>query len=402
MDPVYIFVVLLVVAVVALVAMLLRRPQLVPVSVAGPAGLDQAALMEAVRNTVDVQVRESTQVLLANASAQGELLHKARADALNADAKNIFDPVSSQMRELRATVTALQTAYEQSRGEAQGINVNLTQRLQELSGITTELHGVLRSNTARGAWGEQQLRNIVELAGMLPYCDFDDQVTVTNDDVRQRPDLMVRLSNSGVIAVDSKVPLAAYLRAQAAKDNDEVYRAELQKHANAVREHVKVLQHKKYWVQFERAPEFVVMFIPGESMLSDALRSDPDLLADAMASRVLVGSPVNLLALLLVVSKGWQMFQVNEHAGQIAKLGKEFHERAGIVLEHVAKIGGGLEGAITAYNKAVGSIETRFVPTLRKFGELGVDAPELTEPRLIEMVPRVLTPSDRSANRAEE
>ena len=402
MDVIYIFVVLLLVVIVVLVALLLRRPQPVPILAAGPPALDPSALMEVVRNTIDVQVRQSTQAMFADANAQGEQLHNARSAVMNAEAKNLLDPVSVQMGELRATVTALQTAYEKSRGEAQGINTSLTLRLQELSVITTDLHSVLKSPTARGAWGEQQLRNIVELAGMLPFCDFDEQVTVTNDDVRQRPDLVVRLANAGVIAVDSKVPLAAYLRAQAAKGNEDLYHAELQKHAAAVREHVKVLQAKKYWVQFERAPEFVVMFIPGESMLSDALRSDPTLLSDAMASRVLVGSPVNLLALLLVVSKGWQMFQINEHAGQIAKLGKELHERAGIVMDHVDKIGGSLEGAIKAYNNAVGSIEQRFGPTLRKFAELGVEAPDLTEPRIIEMVPRVLAFSGKPANLAEE
>ena len=400
MDPTYILIMLLGIVALGLMALLLRRPA--AGAVAAPPALEQAALMEAVRNTVDVQVRESTQALLANASAQGELLHNARSAAMNADAKNLLDPVSAQMGELRATVAALQNTYEQSRGEAQGINTSLNQRLQELAGITTELHGVLKSSTARGAWGEQQLRNIVELAGMLPYCDFEEQAHVENEELRQRPDLVVRLANSGSIAVDSKVPLAAYLRAQAAKDNDAVYRLELKKHADAVREHVKVLQHKKYWGQFERAPEFVVMFIPGESMLSDALRADPSLLADAMEKKVLVGSPVNLLALLLVVSKGWQMFQVSEHAGQIAKLGKELHERAGTVLEHVAKVGSSLESTISAYNRAVGSIETRFLSTLRKFDELGVDAPELTEPRTIETVPRVLAFSGKPANPAED
>ena len=256
MDVIYIFVVLLLVVVVVLVGLLLRRPQPVPILAAGPPALDPSALMEVVRNTIDVQVRQSTQAMFADANAQGEQLHNARSAVMNAEAKNLLDPVSVQMGELRATVTALQTAYEKSRGEAQGINTSLTLRLQELSVITTDLHSVLKSPTARGAWGEQQLRNIVELAGMLPFCDFDEQVTVTNDDVRQRPDLVVRLANAGVIAVDSKVPLAAYLRAQAAKGNEDLYHAELQKHAAAVREHVKVLQAKKYWVQFERAPEF--------------------------------------------------------------------------------------------------------------------------------------------------
>ena len=400
MDPSYILIVLLAIVALGLMALLLRRPA--PGAVEAPPAIEQAALMEAVRNTVDVQVRESTQALLANASAQGELLHNARSAAMNADAKNLLDPVSAQMGELRATVAELKKTYEQSRGEAQGFNTSLNQRLTELSGITTALHGVLNSSTARGAWGEQQLRNIVELAGMLPYCDFKDQATFENEELRQRPDLVVRLANAGSIVVDSKVPLAAYLRAQAAKDNDAVYRVELENHADAVREHVKVLQNRRYWAQFERAPEFVVMFIPGESMLSDALRADPSLLADAMKLKVLVGSPVNLLALLLVVSKGWQMFKVSEHAGQIAKLGKELHERAGTVLEHVAKVGTSLESTIGAYNKAVGSIETRFLSTLRKFDELGVDTPELTEPRTIETVPRVLAPSDRPASRAAQ
>ena len=231
MDPTDILIVLLGIVALGLMALLLRRPA----PVGAPPALDQAALMEAVRNTVDVQVRDSTQALLANASAQGELLHNARSAAMNADAKNLLDPVSAQMGELRATVAALQNTYEQSRGEAQGINTNLNQRLQELTGITTELHGVLKSSTARGAWGEQQLRNIVELAGMLPYCDFEEQVHVVNEELRQRPDLVVRLANAGSIAVDSNCPqyflccstLTRSLPASACFFNSTRYRASL-------------------------------------------------------------------------------------------------------------------------------------------------------------------------------
>ncbi|MEK7292949.1 MAG: DNA recombination protein RmuC [Actinomycetota bacterium] len=378
---------LLIVCVIAVGVLLVRRQTGVPVTMLpGAPAIDQIALVDAVRTAVDSQIRQVAQEALSNANDQVDRLYQARSQTLTSDTKTLLDPVASQLQELRSAVTSLQSSYDENKGLSGIISTQISQ----LTDTTAALHGALKSSSARGAWGEQQLRNVIEMAGMESYCDFDEQTTLSNNDRLQRPDAVVRLPNDSRVVIDAKTPLDAYLRAQEAPDTASQQRF-LQDHAKAVRDHARVLADKKYWTQFDRAPEYVIMFIPGESFLSDALRADPALLEVAMRSRVLIASPVNLLALLLAVAKGWQAFQIAEHAEKIALLGKELYERVDTVLEHVDKTGRGLETAIKAFNSMVGSMESRVLPTLRKFKEAGIAVGEVDDLKAIDTAPRQLS-----------
>lgn len=377
----------LIICVIAVGVLLVRRQakSQIPLTL-GVAPTDQVALVDAVRTAIDAQIRQVTQDALNNVNNQVDRLYQARSQTLTSDTKSLLDPVASQLQELRGAVTSLQSSYDENKGQSSMIS----RQISQLTDTTAALHGALKSSSARGAWGEQQLRNVIELAGMEPYCDFDEQTTLSNNDRLQRPDAVVRLPNNSRVVIDAKTPLDAYLRAQEATDGDTQQRL-LQEHARAVRDHARVLADKKYWTQFDRAPEYVIMFIPGESFLSDALRADPSLLEVAMRSRVLIASPVNLLALLLAVAKGWQAFQIAEHAEKIAQLGKELYERVDTVLEHVDKTGRGLETAIRAYNSMVGSMESRVLPTLRKFKETGIAVGDVENLNAIDTAPRQLS-----------
>ncbi|MGA1040269.1 MAG: DNA recombination protein RmuC, partial [Ilumatobacteraceae bacterium] len=376
---------LLVVVVVSLGVLLFRQNGGANISV-GPQNFDQTALIDAVKNAVDAQVGKATQQALENVNSQIDRTYQARTQTLATETKSLLDPVATQMTELRNAVTSLQSNYTNT----VGVTETISKQIDTLNQTTTALQSALKSTSARGAWGEQQLRNVIELAGMLPYCDFFEQTTVTGNDRTQRPDAVIKLPNEGCVVIDSKTPLDSYLKAQ--ETSDPTLRQQLlSEHAKALAGHAKVLADKKYWEQFNRSPEYVIMFIPGESFLADALRSDSSLLEVAMRSRVLIASPVNLLALLLAVAKGWQAFQIAEHAEKIAALGRELYERVDTVLESVEKTGRGLETAITAYNKMVGSIEGRMLATLRKFKDAGVTSSELTEISNIDSAPRQIS-----------
>ena len=376
---------LLVVVVVSLGVLLFRQNGAGNISVA-PQNFDQTALIDAVKNAVDAQVGKATQQALENVNSQIDRTYQARTQTLTTETKSLLDPVATQMNELRNAVTALQSNYTNTVGVTQTIS----KQIDSLNQTTSALQSALKSSSARGAWGEQQLRNVIELAGMLPYCDFLEQTTVTSNDKTQRPDAVIKLPNDGCVVIDSKTPLDAYLRAQETSDPT-LHQQLLNEHAKALAGHAKVLADKKYFQQFDRTPEYTIMFIPGESFLADALRADSSLLEVAMRSRVLIASPVNLLALLLAVAKGWQAFQIAENAEKIAAIGRELYERVDIVLESVEKTGRGLESAISAYNKMVGSIEGRMLSTLRKFKDVGVTSSELTEISNIESAPRRLS-----------
>jgi len=376
---------LLVVVVVSLGVLLFRQNGGANISV-GPQNFDQTALIDAVKNAVDAQVGKATQQALENVNSQIDRTYQARTQTLATETKSLLDPVATQMTELRNAVTSLQSNYTNT----VGVTETISKQIDTLNQTTSALQSALKSTSARGAWGEQQLRNVIELAGMLPYCDFFEQTTVTGNDRTQRPDAVIKLPNEGCVVIDSKTPLDSYLKAQ--ETSDPTLRQQLlSEHAKALAGHAKVLADKKYWEQFNRSPEYVIMFIPGESFLADALRSDSSLLEVAMRSRVLIASPVNLLALLLAVAKGWQAFQIAEHAEKIAALGRELYERVDTVLESVEKTGRGLETAITAYNKMVGSIEGRMLATLRKFKDAGVTSSDLTEISNIDSAPRQIS-----------
>jgi len=239
----------------------------------------------------------------------------------------------------------------------------------ELRKETSNLVRALRAPGVRGRWGEVQLKRVVELAGMTAHCDFYEQQSVDTDEGRLRPDMLVRLPGGKTIVVDAKAVLSAYLDAIEAPDD--VSRAgHLQRHARQVKERVDELGRKAYWEQFEQAPEFVVLFLPGEMFFSAALENDPSLIEAAADRRVVLATPTTLIAMLKAVFYGWRQERLAENAQEISALGRELYERLSVMGGHLSGVGKNLNQAVTAFNKAVGSIETRVFPTARKFKEL--------------------------------
>ena len=329
--------------------------------------IDIAALVASVRSAVEAEMRKTAQETLQATSQQSAEFFAAQSATLEGKTRSMLAPFEEQIKGLSASVNTLQTTYSQEQGTISQLATQIT----TLQSTTTTLTNSLKSPTARGSWGENQLRNVIQLAGMESYCDYTEQFTGGEGESDQRPDVVVHLPNGAMIAIDSKAPLSAYLRMQDATDVP-TKEIELKNHAKLMREHMKKLSDKKYWNQFPQSPDFVVMFIPGEGFVSDAMRSDPSLLDDAMKSRVLVASPVNLLALLFAVAKGWQAHSIAEHAKEVAALGALLYERVGTVLAEVGKMGKNLSTATTAYNDMVGSLEGRLLVTLRKFRDLKV------------------------------
>ena len=246
----------------------------------------------------------------------------------------------------------------------------LTQAQAELSKTTGSLVQALRAPQVRGQWGEMQLRRTVEMAGMINYCDFVEQAShETGEGQRQRPDMLIRLPNERQVVVDAKVPLAAYLDALEAKDAS-VQSERMQAHARQLRDHIKGLSQKTYWSQFENTPEFVVLFVPNETIFSAALEQDPQLIEIGVENKVILATPTTLIALLKAIAYGWQQEAVAREAKQIAELGRELYGRVGVVTGHFAKLGKSLDQTVGHYNKAVSSVESRLLVTARKFEAL--------------------------------
>jgi DNA recombination protein RmuC len=260
----------------------------------------------------------------------------------------------------------------------------------------------LRAPQVRGRWGEVQLKRVVELAGMAEHCDFTEQHSVDSEDGRLRPDLVVRLPGGRTVVVDAKAPLSAYL--EAVEATDEVHRsALLVDHARQVREHVMALSRKSYWEQLRPTPEFVVLFLPGESFFSAALEQDRDLIEAGAERRVILATPTTLISLLKAVSYGWKQETVAANAERVAELGRELHKRVSDLAGHVARLGKHLAGSVESYNAFVGSLESRVLPTARRFRELEAAGAEIVpEIGPVDSVTRVAQVPELTANDAEK
>lgn len=311
--------------------------------------------------------------------AKGDLEKRQIAiDALVAPVKDSLDKVD-------AKIQALERAREQAYGEIRQQFAQMTEVQAQLRTETANLVKALRQPHIRGRWGEIQLRRVVELVGMLNHCDFVEQESVETDDGRLRPDLIVKLPGGRQIVVDSKTPLTAFLDAHEAL-TEEGRHAKILEHAQLVRSHMQALGRKSYWEQFQPTPEFVVMFVPGESFYSAALEGDPELLDPGFGSNVLIATPTSLIALLKAVAYGWRQENIADNARAISQLGQELHSRLGAMADHLMKLGRSLDAATSNYNAAIGSFESRVLVSARKFKELGSTSQdaEIIELRAVE------------------
>jgi DNA recombination protein RmuC len=352
----------------------------------------QALAGEALRSSTDEFLKLADQKIgNVHKEAAADLGKRQQAlDALVSPIKDTLVQLGTTLQENSRHHTAdsskLQTLLEQ---------VGITQ--QKLRLETENLVRALRSPGVRGRWGEVQLKRVVELAGMLEHCDFDEQPTAISDTGRLRPDLTVKLPGGHTIVIDAKAPLEAFLDAQAATDPG-VRSGKLADHVRQVREHVAKLGAKGYWDQFSSSPDFVVLFLPTDAIFLGALEQDAQLIEFGVRERVLIASPLTLIALLRAAALGWRQERLTINAEEISRLGRELYDRARTFADKFEAIGTRLDGAVKAYNEAVGSYDTRVMVSMRRFKELGAatgdDIPPLA---LVESAARPL----QSASQAD-
>ncbi|HXV14823.1 MAG TPA: DNA recombination protein RmuC [Candidatus Krumholzibacteria bacterium] len=344
-------------------------------------------------------LKSSNESFLELAKATLEKYQAGAKNDLEQRAKSVEEFVKPLKESLEKVNVQIETIEKTRREDYGSLSQHLMGLRTETSSLNTEtrnLTNALRTPIVRGRWGEVQLRKVVELAGMVEYCDFVEQPSVEGEEGRLRPDLVVNLPGGKNVVVDSKVPLEAYLNAQESTDV-ETARAYMKDHARQIRVHIGKLRAKSYAEQFDSTPEFVVMFLPGESFFSAALEHEPGLIEEGAAQNVIIATPTTLIALLRSVAYGWKQEKIAESAQEIRDLGIELHKRMRVLAEHVMDIGDGLNRAVGAYNKSVGSLESSVLPAARRFPELGLTGqPEIPQLTPVERTTRALNSPELS------
>src|SRR5271155_4759442 len=329
--------------------------------------------------------------------AAGEMARRAE------EIKGVVGPVQEKLGRMESEIGRLERERRQAQGELGQMVRQLNEGVGTLRAETGNLVSALRRPTTRGSWGEIQLRNVVEMAGMVSHCDFVEQSTIHTDDGRLRPDMLVRLPGGKLIVVDSKVPLDAYLSALEAS-SEEDRELHIARHAAQTHEHITRLASKGYQHQFDSTPEFVVMFVPSDGIYQAALAEDPALIEYGVSQQVLMAAPTTLIGLLWAVHYGWRQELIAESAREIADSARELHRRLGRFLGPFAKMGRQLDSAVGAYNEAVGSFEHRVLPQVRRIEQAGASSErEMLSPGAVETTARTVTarldavPEDSSA-----
>ncbi len=297
----------------------------------------------------------------------------------------LVKPINETLKKSEAQIQALEKERRSSFSALEKHLSLMASDQQALQSETRNLVQALRRPEVRGRWGEMTLRRLVELAGMVDQCDFSEQVTVQSEDGPLRPDMVIHLPDQRDIVVDAKVPLDAYLTAQSASEPEQ-RDAALTQHARNVRARVKELAGKAYWEQFERSPDFAVLFIPGEQFLAAALERDAALLDDSLRDKVILATPTSLVALLRAIAFSWRQMAMIENAGEIRELAETFQKRVGVFSEHVARLGKSLGASVESFNRSVGSLERQVLPSARRLTELGVEQRrDIVAPQSIEV-----------------
>ena len=312
--------------------------------------------------------------------------------------ENLVKPIKDALHQSQAQIAALEKSRSEAYGGIKSQLETMQIHQQSLAQETQNLVKALRRPEVRGRWGEITLRRLVELAGMVEHCDFQEQVHTSNDEKIIRPDMIVRMPDHRELVVDVKTPLDAYLEAVEARD-DAQRKLGLEKHSRNVREHIRKLASKTYWEQFSKSPEFVILFIPGDQFLSAALNEDPELIEYALSQQIILATPTSFVALLKAVAYGWRQLALADNAEEIRRLAEDLYGRLNAFVGHMNKVGKQLASSVENYNRAVGSLERKVLPGARKFVELGIrPKKEIEQVEPLESLPRSMVETGKDGD----